>query len=150
MRATFGAGCFWGVEAKFRQLPGVLNTVVGFMGGHLDNPTYKQVCQGDSGHAEVVEIEYDPDQISYSELLRTFWQIHNPTEVNCQGPDIGPQYRSVIFFHSDEQQTEAKAQRDELIAGGLPVATSIEAASDFWRAEEYHQNYLEKQRGFHL
>jgi peptide-methionine (S)-S-oxide reductase len=143
-KATFGAGCFWQVEAAFRELDGVMDTAVGYEGGDVDNPTYEQVCSGTTGHAEVCQVTYDPDKISYEDLLDTFWSIHDPTQVDRQGPDVGTQYRSVIFFHSDDQQlaaTEAKARVQAKL--GAPVATSIEPAKNFWMAEGYHQCYLE-------
>jgi peptide-methionine (S)-S-oxide reductase len=142
--ATFGAGCFWQVEDAFRKLDGVVDTAVGYEGGTVDNPSYEDVCSGTTGHAEVAQITYDPEKISYEELLETFWSVHDPTQVNRQGPDFGTQYRTVIFFHSDDQQlaaTESKARVQAKI--GAPVATSIEPAGPFWRAEEYHQCYLE-------
>ena len=146
-KATFGAGCFWGVEATFRQIPGVTATAVGYMGGTLQNPTYKDVCTDRTGHAEVVQVEYDPSKVTYDELLRVFWANHDPTQLNRQGPDTGTQYRTVIFFHNPEQEAAAKASREELQASGAykrPVVTAIEPAAEFWRAEEYHQQYLEK------
>lgn len=146
-KATFGAGCFWGVEATFRQVKGVISTAVGYMGGSLDNPTYQDVCTDRTGHAEVVHIEFDPSQVSYGDLLKIFWQAHDPTTLNRQGPDVGTQYRSVIFFHSPEQETVARSSEEELKAAGVfkrPVVTQIVPASTFWRAEEYHQQYLEK------
>lgn len=146
-KATFGAGCFWGVEATFRQINGVTSTAVGYMGGTLQNPSYKDVCTDRTGHAEVVQVEYDPSVVSYNELLKVFWQNHNPTTLNRQGPDIGTQYRSAIFFHSPEQEAAARASRDELESAGVfkrPIVTQIVPAQDFWRAEEYHQQYLEK------
>ena len=146
-KATFGAGCFWGVEAAFRQVEGVVSTTVGYMGGTLKNPTYKDVCTDRTGHAEVVEVEYDPSKVSYDELLNVFWAKHDPTTLNRQGPDIGTQYRSVIFFHSPPQEAAAKASKERLQASGKykrPVVTEILPAADFWRAEEYHQQYLEK------
>lgn len=146
-KATFGAGCFWGVEATFRQIKGVISTAVGYMGGTLQNPSYKEVCTDRTGHAEVVQVEYDPSVVSYNELLKVFWQNHNPTTLNRQGPDIGTQYRSAIFFHSPEQEAAARASRDELESAGVfkrPIVTQIVPAQDFWRAEEYHQQYLEK------
>jgi peptide-methionine (S)-S-oxide reductase len=146
-KATFGAGCFWGVEASFRRIEGVIDTAVGYAGGHLDNPTYAEVCSHGSGHAEVVQIEYDPTRVPFEELLETFWNSHDPTQLNRQGPDIGDQYRSVIFFHTPEQEAAAVKSRDDLEARGVfgkPIATVIEAAPTFWRAEEYHQRYLEK------
>lgn len=144
-KATFGAGCFWGVEAAFRRTPGVKSTAVGYSGGHFPNPTYKDVCSGKTGHAEVVQVEFDPAQISFDKLLDVFWQEHDPTTLNRQGPDIGAQYRSAIFFHSAEQEAAAKASRDRL-QGGLRnrIVTEITPASEFWPAEDYHQQYLEK------
>ena len=146
-KATFGAGCFWGVEATFRQIKGVTATAVGYMGGTLQNPTYQDVCTDKTGHAEVVQVDYDPAAVSYTELLNVFWQNHNPTTLNRQGPDVGTQYRSVIFFHSPEQETVARASKAELEKSGAysrPIVTQIVPAQDFWRAEEYHQQYLEK------
>ena len=146
-KATFGAGCFWGVEAAFRQVPGVVSTAVGYAGGHTDNPTYRQVCSHRTGHAEVVEVEYDPSLVTYERLLEVFWASHNPTTRNRQGLDIGNQYRSVIFVHDDEQKEAALASRDALDRSGRwrkPIVTEIEPAPRFWRAEEYHQQYLEK------
>jgi peptide methionine sulfoxide reductase msrA/msrB len=145
--ATFGAGCFWGVEAAFRKIGGVKKTAVGYAGGTLDNPTYKAVCNGDSGHAEVVQVEYDPAQVSYEQLLEVFWKKHNPTTRNRQGFDTGSQYRSAIFFHTPEQQAEAVAAKAALEKSGqwkAPIVTEISPASTFYRAEEYHQQYLEK------
>ncbi len=145
--ATFGAGCFWGVEAAYRQLDGVIATAVGYMGGAVQNPTYQQVCSNTTGHAEVVQVEYDPERVSYSELLDIFWSNHDPTQLNRQGPDIGSQYRSVVFFYDAEQESEARASIDELTSSaGLsaPVVTQVVPAETFWRAEEYHQQYLEK------
>jgi len=146
-KATFGAGCFWGVEATFRQIPGVTSTQVGYMGGTLRNPTYKDVCTDRTGHAEVVEVTYDPSQVSYEQLLKVFWENHDPTQLNRQGPDTGTQYRTVIFFHTPEQESAAKASKDERQRSGLhkrPIVTQIVPAAEFWRAEEYHQQYLEK------
>ncbi|MBI1912706.1 MAG: peptide-methionine (S)-S-oxide reductase MsrA [Deltaproteobacteria bacterium] len=146
-KATFAAGCFWGVEEEFRKISGVVSTEVGYTGGHFENPSYKDVCSGKTGHAEAVQITYDPDRISYEELLKVFWDIHDPTTLNRQGPDIGYQYRSVIFFHSSEQEAAAKRSKDELEKTGLyrtPIVTEINPASEFYRAEEYHQRYLEK------
>ena len=146
-KATFGAGCFWGVEAEFRRVPGVVSTAVGYMGGSLKNPTYKDVCTDRTGHAEVVEVVYDPSQASYGDLLKVFWENHDPTTPNRQGPDVGTQYRSVIFFHSPAQEAAAEASREERQRSGVhkrPIVTEISPASDFWRAEEYHQQYLEK------
>jgi peptide-methionine (S)-S-oxide reductase len=145
--ATFAAGCFWGVEAAFRQVPGVTGTAVGYMGGHLDHPTYKDVCTDRTGHAEVVQVEYDPEQVAYRDLLNIFWENHDPTQMNRQGPDVGTQYRTAIFFHTPEQEAEARASRQALEASGRfrrPIATEIVAAQTFWRAEDYHQQYLEK------
>ncbi len=145
--ATFGAGCFWGVEAAFRRTPGVLATAVGYAGGHKDNPTYKEVCTDRTGHAEVVQVEFDPAQVSYEQLLEVFWNSHNPTQVNRQGPDVGTQYRTVIFYHSDEQKAAAEESKAALEASGRfsrPIATQIEPAPPFYVAEDYHQQYLEK------
>jgi len=145
--ATFGAGCFWGVEARFNELTGVIDTAVGYEGGHLENPTYQDVCTDRTGHAEVVQIKFDPSRISYDALLDAFFALHDPTQVNRQGPDFGTQYRSVIFTHNDEQFREAKARIAELNASGTyrnPIATQVVPATKFWRAEEYHQRYLEK------
>jgi peptide-methionine (S)-S-oxide reductase len=146
-KATFGAGCFWGVEAAFRQVKGVKSTAVGYMGGELDNPTYQDVCSDQTGHAEVVEVTFDASQVSYDQLLKVFWENHDPTTPNRQGPDIGSQYRSVIFWHDAEQETAAKASKERLEQdGGLrrPIVTEIVPAATFWRAEDYHQQYLEK------
>jgi len=146
-KATFGAGCFWGVEATFRQIPGVTSTAVGYMGGTLNNPTYKDVCTDRTGHAEVVQVEYDPSKVSYDELLSVFWANHDPTQLNRQGPDVGTQYRSVIFFHNPQQEAAAKASKEKLQASGQykrPIVTAIVPAGEFWRAEDYHQQYLEK------
>ncbi|MBX6314895.1 MAG: peptide-methionine (S)-S-oxide reductase MsrA [Isosphaeraceae bacterium] len=146
-KATFGAGCFWGVEEAFRQVPGVLDTVVGYMGGHWEQPTYEEVCTDRTGHAEVVQVEYDPSQVSYEALLDLFWQIHDPTQLNRQGPDIGTQYRSVIFYHDDTQCLAAQTSRERLQAAGAfprPIVTEIAPASTFWRAEDYHQRYFQK------
>lgn len=148
--ATFGAGCFWGVEEAFRQVEGVTDTAVGYMGGTLDSPTYEQVCTGKTGHTEVVQVEYDPVRVSYEDLLDVFFRIHDPTQVNRQGPDIGWQYRSVIFYHTPEQAETAQAVKDELEAAKRfrqPIATTIESARTFWRAEEYHQQYYAKRGG---
>ncbi|HLJ40850.1 MAG TPA: peptide-methionine (S)-S-oxide reductase MsrA [Candidatus Acidoferrales bacterium] len=145
--ATFGAGCFWGVEAAFRRLPGVVDVASGYSGGHTPNPTYKDVCAHTTGHAEVVQVTFDPQKISYDQLLDVFWQIHNPTQVNRQGPDVGTQYRSAIFVHSPEQQAIAEKSKAALAASGKfqrPIATEITTAGPFYRAEEYHQKYLEK------
>jgi peptide-methionine (S)-S-oxide reductase len=145
--ATFGAGCFWGVEAAFRSVPGELDTAVGYSGGQTVNPTYKDVCTDRTGHAEVVQVTFDPAQVSFEKLLDVFWQEHDPTQVNRQGPDFGKQYRSAIFFHSPEQEAIAKKSKAALEASGKfrrPIATEITPASTFYRAEEYHQRYLEK------
>jgi peptide-methionine (S)-S-oxide reductase len=146
-KATFGAGCFWGVEAAFRQVKGVISTTVGYSGGTFKNPTYKDVCSGRTGHAEVVEVEYDPSQVSYEELLNVFWENHDPTQLNRQGPDVGAQYRSAIFFHTPEQEAAARASKEALERSGRykrPIVTEITPASEFYRAEDYHQQYLEK------
>jgi peptide-methionine (S)-S-oxide reductase len=146
-KATFGAGCFWGVEAAFRQVPGVTATAVGYAGGHTENPDYRAVCSHGTGHAEVVEVDYDPERVSYGELLDVFWSEHDPTQKNRQGPDVGDQYRSVIFVHDDEQKAAATASRDALERSGRwrrPIVTEIEPAPRFWRAEDYHQQYFEK------
>ena len=146
-KATFAAGCFWGVEATFRALDGVKETAVGYTGGETENPTYKDVCGDDTGHAEAVEVEYDPAKIAYADLLKVFWENHDPTTLNRQGPDVGTQYRSAIFFHSEAQKTEAEASRDALAASGKfkkPIVTQIVPAVTFFKAEEYHQRYLEK------
>ena len=145
--ATFGAGCFWGVEAAFQQVPGVIDTAVGYSGGETPNPTYKDVCTDETGHAEVVQVTFDPAKVSYEQLLDVFWKAHDPTQVNRQGPDSGTQYRTAIFTHSPEQEAVAKKSRAALEAGGKlkrPVATEITPAGIFFRAEEYHQKYLEK------
>jgi peptide-methionine (S)-S-oxide reductase len=144
-KATFGAGCFWGVEAAFRRLDGVLGTRVGYAGGGVDNPTYEQVCAHSTGHAEVVEVTYDESVIPYERLLAVFWAEHDPTQLNRQGPDVGDQYRSVIFVHDEEQRSAAEASRDRVQARiSRPVVTQIEDAPPFWEAEDYHQQYLEK------
>ena len=146
-KTTFGAGCFWGVEAAFRQLKGVTSTSVGYSGGSFKTPTYGDVCTGQTGHAEVVQVEYDPSKVSYDELLRVFWQIHDPTTLNRQGPDVGTQYRSAIFFHTPEQNSAVEASKEKLQSSGRykrPIVTEITPASEFYRAEEYHQQYLEK------
>jgi peptide-methionine (S)-S-oxide reductase len=146
-KATFGAGCFWGVEARFSELIGVLDTAVGYAGGGLEHPTYKEVCTDKTGHAEVVEVTFDPSRLSYETLLDAFFSLHDPTQLNRQGPDWGTQYRSAIFTHSDEQTVAAKAKIAELSASGSfrkPIVTVIEPSPQFWKAEEYHQRYLEK------
>ncbi len=144
-KATFGAGCFWKPEYIFRQVDGVTATSVGYMGGDAANPSYEQVCTGRTGHAEVVQVEYNPARISYEELLDIFWQCHDPTQLNRQGPDIGTQYRSAVFAHGPEQEEAAKASRDRLIGAGK-VVTEIAQAGDYWQAEDYHQQYVEKSR----
>ena len=144
-KATFGAGCFWGVEAEFRKLEGVTDTKVGYLGGTLVNPTYEQVCTDKTGHAEVVQVDFDPKRIGYDDLLEVFWNVHDPTQLNRQGPDHGTQYRSAIFFHSPEQ--EVAAHRSKAEAQGripTPIVTEITPASEFYVAEDYHQRYLEK------
>ncbi len=147
-KATFGAGCFWGVEAAFAALPGVVSTAVGYEGGKLDNPSYRDVCTDQTGHAEVVEVEFDPASIRYEQLLDAFFNLHDPTTMNRQGPDWGTQYRSAIFFHSPEQEQQAKVKIEQLTNEGRfkpkRIVTKIEPAETFWRAEEYHQKYLEK------
>jgi peptide-methionine (S)-S-oxide reductase len=145
--ATFGAGCFWGVEAAFSRVPGVIEAVSGYSGGRTENPTYKDVCTDETGHAEVVQVTYDPAKVSFEKLLDVFWTMHDPTQVNRQGPDFGSQYRTAIFFHTPEQEAAAKKVKAELNASGKfkrPIATEITAAGPFYRAEEYHQKYLEK------
>lgn len=151
-KATFGAGCFWGVEAAFRQLPGVTSTTVGYAGGTLKNPTYRDVCSGNTGHAEVVQVEFDPAKVSYNQVLKVFWENHDPTTLNRQGPDTGSQYRSAIFFHDSAQEAAAKASKEELGKSGTfkrPIVTEITPASEFYRAEDYHQQYLEKRGQAH-
>ncbi len=146
-KATFAAGCFWGVEAAFRAIDGVTSTAVGYAGGSMDKPTYRDVCSGKTGHAEVVQVEYDPEKVSYEQLLNVFWENHDPTTLNRQGPDVGTQYRSAIFFHTSEQQAAAVASKEKLQAGGRykrPIVTEIKPATDFYPAEDYHQQYLEK------
>jgi peptide-methionine (S)-S-oxide reductase len=144
-KATFGAGCFWGVEAAFRQLDGVTRTRVGYSGGSLENPTYEDVCSHTTGHAEVVEVTYDPERVSYDQLLQVFWRKHDPTQLNRQGWDIGDQYRSVLFFHDEEQQEAALASKaHEQASYKAPVVTQVEPAETFYEAEDYHQQYLEK------
>jgi len=146
-KATFGAGCFWGVEAAFLQVPGVIETAVGFMGGRTDKPSYKQVCYEDTGHAEVVHLTYDPAKVRYEQLLEVFWGNHDPTQLNRQGPDVGDQYRSAIFFHTPQQEAAARAAKQELEKSGRfrrPIVTVIEPAQEFFRAEEYHQKYFQK------
>ncbi len=151
-KATFGAGCFWGVEARFAEMPGVLDTAVGYEGGDLEHPTYKEVCTDRTGHAEVVDVTFDPSRLSYDTLLDAFFALHDPTQLNRQGPDWGSQYRSVVFAHSAEQMQQARAKIAELSASGAyrkPIVTKVEAATTFWKAEEYHQRYLEKRGMVH-
>ena len=146
-KATFAAGCFWGVEAAFRQVKGVVSTRVGYTGGHKENPTYKEVCSDKTGHAEAVEVTFDPEKVSYDQLLKVFWSTHDPTQLNRQGPDYGSQYRSAIFFHSPEQEKTARASKEKLQNSSeykRPVVTQIEQAGAFYQAEDYHQQYLEK------
>jgi peptide-methionine (S)-S-oxide reductase len=146
-KATFAAGCFWGVEATFRALPGVSATRVGYTGGSTDKPTYQDVCTDRTGHAEAVEVTYDPAKISYDDLLKVFWENHDPTTLNRQGPDVGTQYRSAIFYHTPEQEAVARASKDRLSQSGAfrrPIVTEIVPAVEFWEAEDYHQQYLEK------
>jgi peptide-methionine (S)-S-oxide reductase len=147
-KATFGAGCFWGVEVAFRKVPGVIDATAGYLGGTVANPTYKDVCTGRTGHAEVVEVTYDPATVGYDDLLNVFWTSHDPTTLNRQGPDHGTQYRSAIFYHSEAQKGAALASKARWSASGKfsrPIVTEITPASTFYRAEEYHQRYLEKQ-----
>lgn len=151
-KATFAAGCFWGVEETFTHLPGVLATRVGYTGGQVKNPTYEMVCRHDTGHAEAIEIEYDPSKISYETLLEVFFNNHNPTTLNRQGPDVGSQYRSAIFYHTPEQQVAAQKATEDLQRSnkfGRPIVTAIVAANVFYPAEEYHQKYLQKQGKTH-
>jgi peptide-methionine (S)-S-oxide reductase len=148
--ATFGAGCFWGVEEAFRRMPGVTETAVGYMGGHLENPSYQAVCTDRTGHAEVVQVQFDPSQINYERLLELFWELHDPTTLNRQGPDVGTQYRSAVFYHDEAQQAAAVGMKERLQASGRfhrPIVTEITPASTFWRAEEYHQKYIQKNSG---
>ena len=145
--ATFGAGCFWHVESAFRKVKGVLKTTVGYTGGNLKNPKYEDVCTNSTGHAEVVQVEYDPSKVSYEELLKVFWEIHDPTTLNRQGPDVGTQYRSLILFFDEKQKQEAESSKEKLVNSGKyknPIVTQIIPASKFYKAEEYHQQYLEK------
>ena len=146
-KATFAAGCFWGVEAAFRQVPGVLDAAVGYSGGGFPEPTYEDVCTGRTGHAESVQVEFDPARVSYDQLLDVFWENHDPTTLNRQGPDVGSQYRSAIFFHRPEQEKAASESKAQLESSGRfrrPIVTEIAPASQFWLAEDYHQRYLEK------
>lgn len=150
--ATFGAGCFWGVEAAFRQVKGIRATEVGYTGGHFRDPSYKDVCTGRTGHAEAVRVEYDPAEISYDDLVDVFWTCHDPTALNRQGPDVGTQYRSAIFFHTAEQEAAARASKARQQGSGRyrrPIVTEIEPAVEFYRAEEYHQQYFEKRGRVH-
>ncbi|HSG99489.1 MAG TPA: peptide-methionine (S)-S-oxide reductase MsrA [candidate division Zixibacteria bacterium] len=145
--ATFGAGCFWGVEETFRQIEGVTATAVGYMGGSVTNPTYRQVCSDTTGHAEVCQVEFDSSVVSFAELLEVFWKVHDPTQVNRQGPDHGTQYRTAIFYYSDQQKEAAEKSIAALAASGRfdrPIATEVTPAREFWRAEDYHQRYLQK------
>ncbi|MGI0026782.1 MAG: peptide-methionine (S)-S-oxide reductase MsrA [Nitrosopumilaceae archaeon] len=148
MKATFGAGCFWHVEVLFRQVKGVTSTTVGYLGGSLNNPTYEDVCSGQTGHAEVVQVEYDPNVVSYDDLLTVFWNNHDATTLNRQGPDVGDQYRSAIFFHDVEQEATAKISKEKLQSSnkfkGRKIVTEIVPASEFYKAEDYHQQYFEK------
>lgn len=151
-KATLAAGCFWGVEAAFRKVKGVVSTSVGYTGGSFKDPTYEDVCSGKTGHAEAVEVEYDPSRVSYDELLTVFWENHDPTTLNRQGPDVGTQYRSAIFFHTPEQRVAAIASKEKLQNSGRctnPIATEITPASQFYRAEDYHQQYFEKRGSAH-
>lgn len=146
-QATFGGGCFWGVEAAFAEIPGVVETAVGYMGGTLENPTYKDVCTDRTGHAEVVHLTFDPAQVTYEQLLEKFFQFHDPTQFNRQGPDYGTQYRSVVFFHSPEQERAARDMIEKLNQSGQfgrKIVTRVDPAAMFWRAEDYHQKYLQK------
>jgi len=146
-KASFGAGCFWSVEDTFRKVKGVLSTAVGFMGGMTKDPTYKEVCTDRTGHAEVVQLEYDPSLVSYEELLEVFWEIHDPTTMNRQGPDVGSQYRSMIFYHTEEQKVQAEESKEKLERSRKyknKIVTEIKPASVFYMAEDYHQQYLEK------
>lgn len=147
-KATFAAGCFWGVEDAFRQVEGVTSTAVGYIGGTTRNPSYKEVCTGRTGHAEAVEIDFDPAKVSYLELLATFWKSHDPTTVNRQGPDVGTQYRSAIFFHDATQEKDSRDSKAVLTEQGVfkrPIVTEIVPATEFYKAEDYHQQYFEKQ-----
>jgi peptide-methionine (S)-S-oxide reductase len=144
-KATFAAGCFWGVEVAFRNIDGVKDAIVGYTGGHTENPSYREVCGDATGHAEAVEVTFDDEQVSYEQLLDVFWSLHDPTQVNRQGPDVGSQYRSAIFIHDDAQRAVAEASRERAQARfSRPIATVIEDAGPFWPAEDYHQRYLEK------
>jgi peptide-methionine (S)-S-oxide reductase len=150
-KAAFAAGCFWQVEEEFRRVPGVSSAQVGYTGGHAPSPTYGDVCSGATGHAETLEVEYDPEQVSYEELLDVFWRVHDPTQLNRQGPDVGTQYRSAIFYYTPEQEAAARASKERLQErSSKPIMTEIVPASEFYRAEEYHQRYFEKRRGASL
>lgn len=149
-KATFAAGCFWGIEDAFMKIPGVKETSVGYTGGHTENPSYEDVCSDTTGHAEAVEVHFDPEEVSYEDLLKAFWSMHDPTTMNRQGPDIGSQYRSAIFHHSPEQKTAAETSKAERDASGRydkPVVTEITEAGPFYRAEDYHQKYFQKHPG---
>lgn len=149
-KAYFAAGCFWGVEAAFRQVEGVVETSVGYMGGHAENPTYEAVCRGNTGHAEAVEVTFDPSRVSYDDLLLAFWACHDPTQLNRQGPDVGTQYRSAVYTVNGGQNDAARTSQERLGASGKfgrPIVTGIESAGPYWRAEEYHQQYCEKRMG---
>ena len=151
-KASFGAGCFWGIEAAFAKLPGVTSTRVGYTGGSLENPSYEDVCTGRTGHAEAVEVEYDPSQVSYEKLLELFWSCHDPTTLNRQGPDVGTQYRSVVFFHDAEQEARARTSKEKQESSGRhssPIVTEIVPASRFYPAEDYHQQYVSKRGWSH-
>jgi peptide-methionine (S)-S-oxide reductase len=148
--ATFGAGCFWGVEETFRTTKGVTETAVGYMGGHTVRPSYEEVCTDRTGHAEVVQVQFDPAQISFEQLLEIFWKIHDPTTMNRQGPDVGTQYRSAVFYHDEAQRADASAVKERLQASGRyrrPIVTEIAPATTFWPAEEYHQKYIQRRGG---
>ena len=146
-KATFGAGCFWQVEEAYRDTPGVIETAVGYEGGHVENPSYEQVCSGNTGHAEVTQVTFDPEQVSYEELVEKFWAVHDPTQLNRQGPDVGDQYRTVIFTHSDEQAEIARRSLENARQRFRdPIVTTVEPATGFWKAEEYHQCYLQKRQ----
>lgn len=146
-KATFAAGCFWGIEAAFRRVEGVSDTSVGYIGGETENPTYEQVCSGQTGHAEAVQVTFDPSRVSYEDLLELFWECHDPTTLNRQGPDIGTQYRSAIYTHSPAQVEAALASKEALVSKGVPVVTEVVAAGAYWPAEDYHQQYFEKAGG---
>ena len=149
--ATFAAGCFWGVEYKFNQIKGVVNTAVGYIGGHFKNPSYEHVCSDETGHAEAVQVEYDPKQVSYEKLLGVFWSVHDPTQWHRQGPDVGSQYRSAIFYHDEKQKAAAISSKEKLEKSGKyknPIVTEIVPAPKFYKAEEYHQRYWEKNKNF--